>query len=47
MVEKNPEYFDVPDYEECSKTFTTKDANDKICPECWKKLVNLSGEGQG
>lgn len=47
----NTEYFDIPEYEivcqECSKLFTSSDENNKVCYECWQKLVDFNGEGRG
>lgn len=31
---------------ECSKVFVSKDINEVICPECWKKIINIKNEGK-
>lgn len=33
--------------QECSKLFESTDQEERICPECWKKIVELENEGKG
>lgn len=33
--------------EECGNTFESNDEEATLCPECWKKIVSLEGEGLG
>ena len=32
---------------ECGKPFETSDLDQKICKDCWEKIVKLDGEGKG